>query len=93
MSEAPMSPLPHFLHTKKPVQSVTPDQAFERHYTVLEIAKMWSLSEHTIRRIFHNEEGVVNWGRADNRRKRHYLTLRIPESVMLRVYQRIRKAS
>jgi hypothetical protein len=30
-------------HLKKPVQSVTAE-AFERHYSILEIAKMWSLS-------------------------------------------------
>jgi transcriptional regulator GlxA family with amidase domain len=78
-------------HTKKPVQSVTAE-AFEKHYSILEIAEMWSLSERTIRRMFEGEEGVVNWGRAESRRKRCYQTLRIPESVMLRVYQRIRKA-
>jgi transcriptional regulator GlxA family with amidase domain len=77
---------------KKPVQSETATEAFERHYSVLELAEMWSLSERTIRRMFEGEEGVVNWARAAGRYKRHYQTLRIPESVMLRVYQRIRKA-
>ena len=76
---------------KKPVQSATTTEAFEKHYSVIEIARMWSLSERTIRRIFDGEEGVVNWGHAGIRRKRAYQTLRIPESVMLRVYQRIRK--
>lgn len=79
-------------HDKRPVQSVAAE-AFEKHYSVLEIAKMWSLSERTIRRMFDGEEGVVNWARAEGGYKRHYQTLRIPESVMLRVYQRIRKAS
>ena len=44
------------------------------------------------RTVFEGEKGAVNWGRAESRRKRCYQTLRIPESVMLRVYQRIRKA-
>jgi hypothetical protein len=61
-------------------------------YSILKIAEMWSLSERTIRRMFEGEKGAVNWGRAKSRRKRCYQTLRIPESVMLRVYQRIRKA-
>lgn len=78
---------------KKPVQSATATEAFERHYSVLEIANMWSLSERTVRRMFDGEEGIVNWARSEGRYKRHYQTLRIPESVMLRVYQRIRKAS
>jgi transcriptional regulator GlxA family with amidase domain len=77
---------------KMPVQSETTATAFERHYSVLEMAAMWSLSERTIRRMFDGEEGVVNWGHSGMRRKRAYQTLRIPESVMLRVYQRIRKA-
>ena len=76
-------------HDKKPVQSVTVE-AFEKHYSILEIAKMWSLSERTIRRMFDGE-GVVNWEQAESKRKRHYQTLRIPESVMMRVYQRVRK--
>ena len=76
---------------KKPVQSATTTEAFEKHYSVIEIARMWSLSERTIRRIFDGEEGVVNWGHASIRRRRAYQTLRIPESVMQRVYQRIRK--
>jgi transcriptional regulator GlxA family with amidase domain len=83
-------------YVKKPVQSASANevaaQAFERHYSVLDVAQMWSLSERTIRRMFDGEEGVVNWARAEGRYKRHYQTLRIPESVMLRVYQRIRKA-
>lgn len=74
---------------KKPVQTATAREAFERHYSVIEIATMWSLSERTVRRMFDGEEGVVNWAHA-NRRKRRYQTLRIPESVMLRVYQRIK---
>jgi transcriptional regulator GlxA family with amidase domain len=77
---------------KKPVLSEMTTEAFERHFSVLELADMWSLSERTIRRMFEGEEGVVNWAHAGSRRKRHYQTLRIPESVMLRVYRRIRKA-
>lgn len=79
-------------HHKKPVQSEKTTEAFERHYSVIELAQIWSLSERTIRRMFDGEEGVVNWARAEGRYKRHYQTLRIPESVMLRVYQHIRKA-
>jgi hypothetical protein len=31
--------------------------AFEKHCSVREVAKMWGLSENTIRRIFANEPG------------------------------------
>ena len=62
---------------KKPVQSETAPEAFERHYSVLELAEMWSLSERTIRRMFEGEEGVVNWARAAGRYQRHYRTLTV----------------
>lgn len=83
------------LFIKKPVQSV--GQAalgLERHYSVGEIAERWGLSEKTIRRMFEDEEGVLQWGSPETRRKRGYVTLRIPESVMLCVHrERTRRAS
>jgi hypothetical protein len=70
----------------------TPDPGVERHYSVGELARLWSLSEKTIRRIFENEPGVLQWGSQETRFKRGYTTLRIPESVMLRVHRRLRIA-
>lgn len=83
------------LFIKKPVQSVgTAALGLERHYSVGEIAERWGLSEKTIRRMFENEDGVLQWGSPETRRKRGYITLRIPESVMLRVHrERARRAS
>jgi len=78
--------------SKKPVQSISQESlALERHYTVLEIAEMWSLSEKTVRRMFEQEEGVLQWGSPETRRKRGYITLRIPESVLIRVHQKREK--
>jgi hypothetical protein len=73
---------------KRPLQYPTPNP-LERHYTVLEVSALWSLSGRTIRRIFEDEPGVVFWGSAISRRKRRYQTLRIPETVLRRVYQRL----
>lgn len=70
----------------------TPDLGVEKHYSVGELAKLWSLSEKTIRRMFENEPGVLQWGTQETRFKRGYTTLRIPESVMLRVHRRLRIA-
>jgi len=67
------------------------DPALERHYSVNEIAKSWGLSGNTIRRMFEKEPGVIEWGTVESRFSRGYRTLRIPESVMLRVHQRLRK--
>jgi hypothetical protein len=67
--------------------------AFEKHFSVRELAVLWGLSDRTIRRIFAGEPGVVAWGRDETRSKRTYKTLRIPASVAQRVYRRLRKAS
>lgn len=61
-----------------------------RHYTVAEIAALWSLSDDAVRKIFENESGVLAIG--DTRptlRKRRYTTLRIPEDVLARVHRRL----
>jgi hypothetical protein len=64
------------------------DPALERHYSVIEVAKLWGLSENTIRRMFTGEPGVVEWGSEESRFKRAYRTMRIPESVLQRVHRR-----
>lgn len=72
-------------------EPVAGEPALEKHYSVGEIAKSWGLSGNTIRRMFENEPGVIEWGTAESRFSRGYRTLRIPESVMLRVHQRLQK--
>jgi transcriptional regulator GlxA family with amidase domain len=66
--------------------------AFEKHYSVSEVAELWGLSERTIRRIFTDELGVIKWEKSETRFKRGYTTLRIPESVVQRVHRKLRKA-
>jgi hypothetical protein len=51
------------------------------------LAGLWKFDQTTIRRMFHDEPGVMKVGKANRRDgKRDYMTLRIPESVALRVY-------
>jgi hypothetical protein len=64
------------------------DPALEKHYSVIDVAKLWGLSENTIRRMFTGEPGVVEWGSEETRFKRGYKTMRIPESVVQRVHRR-----
>lgn len=71
---------------------VSEDSALERHYTVKEVAEMWHLDEKMIRRIFGDEPGVVSIGSSESRFRRAYRTLRIPESVLVRVHRRLRRA-
>ena len=69
------------------------DLANEKHYSVIEIAKLWALSEKTVRRIFEREPGVIHWSREEKLHKRGYHTLRVPETVLHRVHRKLRKAS
>ncbi len=69
------------------------DPAFETHYSIPQLVRLWGLSEKTIRRIFNGEPGVVELGHEEERFRRGYKTLRIPVSVVQRVHQRLRKVS
>jgi hypothetical protein len=71
----------------------SPDLAYEKHYSVVEVAKLWSLSQKTVRRMFECEPGVIHWGSEERRHKRGYRTMRIPETVLQRVHRKLRKAS
>ena len=73
--------------------SIPIDLSLEQHYSVSELAAMWALSERTIRRMFEDEPDVFKYGQGERRFKRGYTTLRIPESVVLRVHRKQRKAS
>jgi hypothetical protein len=80
-------------YDKRPPQSLTlVSIALERHYSVPEIAKMWAMSQKCVRRLFEGESGVLEWGSEETRTKRGYRSLRIPESVLIRVHQRRQRA-
>jgi hypothetical protein len=50
---------------------------------------MWNLSPDKVRDLFEHEQGVLVIGESNSRRKRRYLTLRIPQSVLERVHHRL----
>ena len=62
--------------------------AFEKHYRIKELAGIWGLSTKTVTRIFAGEAGVIRVVNNGNG-KRKYATLSIPESVALRVHERL----
>lgn len=66
--------------------------AGERHYSPRELTH-WELSETKIRRLFEHEPGVLRIGepsrRVGRKLKRGYYTMRIPETVALRVHRRL----
>jgi hypothetical protein len=72
-------------HIPEPPQIVGP---FERHFSPQDLAELWRLDADTIRRLFEKEPGVLIVEPGAKNRGRRYRTMRIPESVALRVYRR-----
>jgi hypothetical protein len=66
------------------------EATFERHFSVDELSACWGMSDDFVRRLFLHEPGVVVFCHYRPGR-RVYRTLRIPESVALRVHTRMRK--
>ena len=61
----------------------------EKHWNVVEVAEQWGVSADLIRDIFKDEDGVLIVERPGTRTKRSYSTMRIPESVLERVYNQL----
>jgi hypothetical protein len=59
-----------------------------KHYRVKELAQEWSCSANTIIRHFRNEPDVINVSQGAAG-KRPYASLRIPESAVIRVRERL----
>ena len=76
-----------FLHVSSFDQRLM--DAFEKHWTVKELAAIWPLSSDSIRRLFQDEPGVAFMGHSDTRKKRKYRTMLIPGSVVKRVHERM----
>jgi hypothetical protein len=67
-----------------------PDTGYaEKHYTPRELPELWRFDESAVRRMFIDEPGVLVYSKEKRRDgRRDYVTLRIPESVARRVYER-----
>jgi hypothetical protein len=63
--------------------------AKEKHWTPIEVAQQWGVSSDLIRSLFRDEPGVLKFDRPGTRAKRSYATLRIPDSVLVRVHTRM----
>jgi hypothetical protein len=61
----------------------------EYHYRVQEIAELWQLSTDSVQRFFRDEPDLFLLPRSSRHvRKRRYETIRIPESVLVRVHKK-----
>jgi hypothetical protein len=63
--------------------------AFERHFTIKQIAGLWALSEDVVRRLFENDPDIVRVGHDEQLHLRRHWTFTIPESVVRRIHRRI----
>jgi hypothetical protein len=62
---------------------------FEKHFSPQQIAALWGRSGRFIRELFQDEPGVQKVDRPEQMYKRGYSSIRIPESVMVRVGLRL----
>jgi hypothetical protein len=70
---------------------MTPDaSAFERHYRVGELAKLWGLGRETVRLLVKDEPGVLKIRQG---RRRAQTTYSVPESVVVRIHTRLTQAT
>ena len=63
----------------------------ERHYAPAEVAALWNLNVETIRRLFQDEPGVIKLQAPIRTGRRQYRTIRIPQTVLERVHQRLQR--
>jgi hypothetical protein len=76
-------------HPSSGAQTVALGDPLEPHYSVQDIAELWKVDPETVSKVFRSEPGVLaleNNHRKDG--KRNYTILRIPGSVLRRVYNR-----
>jgi hypothetical protein len=66
--------------------NLTKDRALEKHYSASEVAEVWGVSVDLVRNVFRQEPDVLA---LDRTKRGKYVTLRIPESVMIRVHRRL----
>lgn len=62
--------------------------ALEKHFRIGELSELWGFSKNTLIKLFQNESGVLRLENS-NGNKRRYSSLSIPESVALRVHERL----
>jgi len=69
--------------------NISKDHILGRHYSVAEVSKIWGISVDFVRDLFKNEPDVLALERTGSKK---YVTLRIPEAVLVRVHQRLSRS-
>ena len=61
-------------------------EPLEKHFTPQQVAEMWEMSPEKVREIFAEEQGVIRIGHNGLLGTRKRVSLRIPLSMLTRVY-------
>ena len=60
--------------------------AFEKHYRIGELSKMWSLGRETVRKLIKDDPGVIKIRMG---RKKAHTVYTVPESAARRIHTRL----
>jgi hypothetical protein len=66
------------------------NSAFERHYRVAELARMWGLGRETVRKLVKDDPGVIKIRMG---RKKAHTMYSVPESAASRIHTRLINSS
>jgi hypothetical protein len=64
----------------------TDDTAFERHYSIGELAKLWNLGRETVRQMVKDDPGVIKIRLG---KKKAHTRYSVPESAAERIHTRL----
>jgi hypothetical protein len=64
--------------------------AFEKHYRIGDLARLWKLGRETVRKLVMNEPGVIKIRLG---RKKAHTIYAVPESVAERIHTRLLNAA
>lgn len=81
------------LNDQQEPSATPPGAAFEPHFSVQQVSKMWGLGVDVIRRLFADQEGVIHITHPETLHKRSYQTSRISESALRRVHRKLTRTS
>jgi hypothetical protein len=68
------------------VSTVPGEAAFEKHYRIGDLAKLWGLGRETVRKIIKDDPGVVKIRMG---RKKAHTIYSVPESTAHRIHTRL----
>jgi hypothetical protein len=66
-------------------------QILEEHFTIPQIAARLGRTEDFVRKLFEDDPDVLRFGDKHRRGKRRYVTISVPESVLVRKIREMKR--